>query len=100
MEVAFAFHGAMVAYLAGQGWQMFLMGGLGMFIITQMHGLGLSRRIRWLIALGYLAGVAVLYSQRGWQYLPEVAGIPLTIIAGAFVLGLLTLGGRKVLQRA
>lgn len=100
MEVTFAFHGAMVAYLAGQAWQMFLMGGLGMFIVTQMHGLGLSRRARWIIAAGYLAGVAALYSQRGWQYLPEIAGIPLTILAGAFVLALLLLGGRRVLRHA
>jgi hypothetical protein len=76
------------------------MGGLGMFIVTQMHGLGLSRRTRWLIAFGYLAGAGGLYSQRGWQHLPEVAGIPLTIIGGAFVLGLLTLGGRRLLQPA
>jgi hypothetical protein len=100
IEVAFGFHGAMVAYLAGQAWQMFLLGGLGMFIITQMHGLGLSGRARWLIAIGYLAGTGALYSQRGWQYLPEVAGIPLTILGGAFVLGLLTLGGRRLLHPA
>jgi len=100
MEVAFPFHGAMVAYLAGQAWQMFLMGGLGMFIITQMHGLGLARSTRWLIAVGYLAVLGVLYAQRGWQHLPEVAGIPLTILAGAFVLGLLTLGGRRLQHTA
>jgi hypothetical protein len=88
LEVTFAIHGGMVAYLAGQGWQMFLLGGLAMFIITQMHGLGLSRRARWLIALGYGAGVAALYSGRGVDRLPELAGIPLTLLAGVFVLAL------------
>ncbi len=95
LEVTFAIHGAMVAYLAGQGWQMFLMGGLAVFIITQMHGLGLSRRARWVIAGGYLAGLAVLYGARGYQHLPEVAGIPLTLIGGVFLLALLVLGGRR-----
>ena len=100
LEVTFAFHGAMVAYLAGQGWQMFLMGGLAMFIITQMHGLGLSRRVRWLIGTGYVAGLGLLYAGRGWQHLPEVAGIPLTLLGGVFVLSLLVLGGRRLLGPA
>ena len=102
LEVTFAFHGAMVAYLAGQGqgWQMFLMGGLAMFIITQMHGLGLSRRARWLIAGGYLCGVVLLYAIRGFQYVPELAGIPLTLLSGVFVLALLVLGGQRVLRPA
>lgn len=95
-EVSFAIHGAMVAYLAGQAWQMFLMGGLAVFIITQMHGLGLSRRARWMIALGYGAGVAVLYAERGVARIPEVAGIPLTLLGGVFVLALLVLGGQRL----
>ena len=100
LEVSFAFHGAMVAYLAGHGWRMFLMGGLAMFIITQMHGLGLSRRVRWLIGTGYVAGLGLIYAGRGWQHLPEVAGIPLTLLGGVFVLSLLVLGGRRMLRPA
>ena len=95
LELTFAGHGAMVAYLAGQAWQMFLLGGLATFVITQMHGLGLSRRARWLIGFGYLAGVGILYAQRGWQHLPEIAGIPLTLLGGVFVLSLLVLAGRR-----
>ncbi|MEO8445200.1 MAG: hypothetical protein ABI567_09370, partial [Gammaproteobacteria bacterium] len=71
-----------------------------MFVITQMHGLGLSRRARWLIAGGYLGTLAVLYAERGWQYVPEVAGIPLTLLGGVFVLAFLVLGGRRVLRPA
>lgn len=100
LEVTFAAHGAMVAYLAGQAWQMFLLGGLAMFIVTQMHGLGLSRRARWLIALGYGAGVVVIYAQRGFGRLPELAGIPLTLLGGAFILALLVLGGQRVRRPA
>jgi hypothetical protein len=100
LEVSFAFHGAMVAYLAGQGWRMFLMGGLATFIITQMHGLGLSRRVRWLIALGYFAAAAVIYADYGWQRLPELAGIPATLLGGVFVLALLVLGGQRAARAA
>ncbi|MCL4722443.1 MAG: hypothetical protein KJ041_10945, partial [Gammaproteobacteria bacterium] len=95
-EVSFAFHGAMVAYLAGHSWRMFLMGGLAMFVITQMHGLGLSRRARWLIALGYGAAVVVLYAGRGLVFVPEIAGIPLTLLGGVLVLALLILGGERL----
>jgi hypothetical protein len=65
-----------------------------------MHGLGLSRRARWLIALGYAAGVAVIYAGRGYGHLPELAGIPLTLLAGVFVLALLVLGGQRALRPA
>jgi len=100
LEVTFAVHGAMVAYLAGQGWQMFLMGGLAMFVITQMHGLGLTRRARLLIGGGYAAGVAAVYAGRGFGHLPELAGIPLTLLGGVFVLALAVLGGQRVARPA
>ncbi len=100
LEVTFALHGAMVAYLAGEGWRMFLMGGLAMFIITQMHGLGLSRRQRWLIAAGYVVGLAFLYAGYGLQHIPEIVGIPMTILGGVFVLALLVLGGQRALRPA
>ncbi len=98
LEVTFAIHGAMVAYLAGHSWRMFLMGGLGMFIVTQMHGLGLSRRARWVIAAGYAAGVAGLYAGQLGR-VPELAGIPLTLLGGVFVLALLVLGGHRLEAR-
>jgi hypothetical protein len=94
-EITFAVHGAMVAYLAGQAWQMFLMGGLGMFVITQMHGLGWSRRTRWIAGLAYLAVVAWLYAGRGYQYLPELLGIPLTLLGGVAILTALLLAGLR-----
>ncbi|MEZ5564904.1 MAG: hypothetical protein R3F24_05035 [Gammaproteobacteria bacterium] len=98
LEVTFAIHGAMVAWLAGHSWRMFLMGGLAMFVITQMHGLGLSRRARWLISLGYVGAALALYAGPGWTRLPELAGIPLTLLGGAFVLALVVLGGRRALS--
>jgi hypothetical protein len=43
-EVLVLAHGALVAVMQGNNfWRMF--GFWGMFVITQMHGLGLSRRV-------------------------------------------------------
>ena len=50
-------HGVVVAYLSpAQGWStvgMFFTGFLGMLVITQVHGLGLSRKIIGSITAGY-----------------------------------------------
>ena len=61
-EVSVVGHAIMVAVLAGQQWQHFFGGFLGMFVITQMHGLGLSRAARWAIGLAYIAAVLFIYS--------------------------------------
>jgi len=42
-----------------------------MWFITQMHGVGLSRRTRVVLGAGYLAAVAGVYSWRGWDRLFE-----------------------------
>ncbi|WP_084964343.1 hypothetical protein [Thermoactinospora rubra] len=56
LELAVAVHGTLVAVMnAGPdgAWPMFLFGFLGVFLITQMHGLGLSRAVRWAVAACY-----------------------------------------------
>lgn len=88
-EFTVVVHGTMVAWMQGHAWQMFLSGFLGVFVITQMHGLGLPRAWRWAIALGYIALLAILYSDLGWARLPAVFGIPLIEILGAYVLAFL-----------
>ena len=43
MEVSVMIHGTLVAVMQGNGiWPMFLFGFAGIFVITQMHGLGLK----------------------------------------------------------
>jgi len=43
-EVSVAFHGTLFAIMQGNNiWPMFAFGFSGIFIITQMHGLGLKR---------------------------------------------------------
>jgi hypothetical protein len=65
LELLFVVHGAFVAYFIMQkdqpgAWAMFFFGGVTLFLITQMHGLGLSRRGKLFIALP-LAGIMVTY---------------------------------------
>jgi hypothetical protein len=66
LELLFVVHGALVAYFIlqkGQDgpWSMFLFGGVTLFLITQMHGLGLSRRSKWLVAIPLVAIMATWY---------------------------------------
>lgn len=94
-EVIVLIHGTLVALMQGNGlWPMFAFGFAGIFVITQMHGIGLSLRIRALILAGYIGGALWVYSERGWAQLNEIVRIPLIdylavfILAGLFGLGL------------
>lgn len=100
-EVTVLFHGTLVAI--GQAgltgfWPMFFFGFLSIFIVTQMHGLGLSRMVRWLLAAGYVVAVLGVYNWRGWEKLDEIIRIPVIdyllvfIMAGLFWLILWTIG--------
>lgn len=82
-------HGTLVALMqAGTDgfWPMFFFGFGGIFIITQMHGLGLSVLSRWGFTLAYLAGVIVVYARRGWGHLNEVVRIPVIDYVAVFAL--------------
>lgn len=85
-EVTVVIHGTMVAYLHNQAWPMFLFGFLGLFIITQMHGLGLSKRIRWVFAAIYVVGVIAVYSNRGWANINEIFRISIGELVMVFLL--------------
>ncbi|MEP5763680.1 MAG: hypothetical protein ABJ308_03770 [Halieaceae bacterium] len=63
LEVFVLVHGATVAWLAldNQSWAMFAFGFGSIFIITQMHGLGWSRALRWLVAAVFLAAWFLSY---------------------------------------
>jgi hypothetical protein len=95
LEVSVLIHGTLVAVMQGNGiWPMFAFGFGGVFVITQMHGVGWSRAVRSLIALAYVAAVLVVYSERGWDQLNEIVRIPIIdyllvlILAGLFGLGI------------
>jgi hypothetical protein len=101
LEVLVVVHGSLVAVLQANGmWPMFLFGFLGVFVITQMHGLGLSRTVRWAIGLTYLAAVAWVYTTlRPPSALSEVPRIPVIDYALVFAIGGLILTASHIARR-
>ncbi|UCC61483.1 MAG: hypothetical protein JSV36_11775 [Anaerolineae bacterium] len=86
-EVMVLFHGTLVAVMQGNNlWPMFAFGFGGIFVITQMHGLGWSRRTKGLALALYVVLALGVYSQRGWVQLNEIVRIPFIEYALVFVL--------------
>ena len=103
LELAVAVHGTLVAVMSAgpEGlWPMFLFGFLAVFVITQMHGVGLSHRTRTVLGVVYLAAVAGLYSWRGWARLFEVTWIPIIEYALVGVVAFLVWVGIKIVDTA
>lgn len=102
LEISVLVHGVVVALVAGQEfWTMFFFGFLTIFVVTQMHGLGLSRAVRGVIVLLWAAAIVFVYQGKGWEHLNEVIRIP--AIDYLLVLGLgglLILGQRLIAARA
>jgi hypothetical protein len=55
---------------------MYLFGFLGVFVLTQLHGVGLSTTARWYVTAVFAVGVLVVYSWRGFDRIDEVVRIP------------------------
>ena len=91
LELMVAFHGTLVA-LMNSGpdgmWPMFLFGFLGVFVLTQMHGLGWSLRTRVVIAAAYLTAVVAVYATRSITSIHEVIRIPAIEYALVFAVAL------------
>ncbi len=95
LEFTVLIHGTLVAVGQGNGiWPMFLFGFGGIFVITQMHGLGLNKLTRAFLLGVYVAAVLYVYNSRGWDKLNEIIRIPfidylaVVILALLFALGL------------
>lgn len=92
LELMVAVHGTLVAVMnSGRDgmWPMFLFGFLGVFVLTQMHGLGWSRRVRVLVGVGYVIAVVGVYATRDIAAVHEVIRIPVIEYAGVFAIALL-----------
>ena len=105
LEVLVLVHGTLVAFVTGNEiWPMFAFGFAGIFVITQMHGLGLKLWTRVLILIVYIAAVIYIYSDRGWVQINEIIRIPLIEYAAVFLLAGLIAGGlwlaRKIKGRS
>jgi len=82
IELMVLFHGVMVAVMnASDNWQMFGFGLAGIFVVTQAHGLGLAKWLRWGITGIYVAMIVGYYSVAGWEGSPAV----LRILVGEYV---------------
>ena len=92
-EVTVLFHGTLVAVFQGADiWQMFAFGFAAMFVVTQMHGLNLSRFSRWIVGMIYITAMLFVYAA-DWARLNEVIRIPLIEYLVAFIIaGLIALG--------
>ncbi len=88
-EATVTVHGTMVAILNDQAWPMFLFGFAGIFIVTQMHGLGLKKWVRWLFFGIYATAAVVIYSQRGWANANEILRISMGEYALVFIMALI-----------
>ena len=102
LETLFVIHGAIVAwYIMNKGengpWSMFLFGGVAVFLITQLHGLGLSTRAKWAIAAPLVAVMAGFYATFP-DTLLGLTRLPLILYSGTFLMAavvwLLILVGR------
>jgi len=82
LELFVVIHGTTVAYFhiagqAGPGWAQFLFGGLGIFLITQLHGVNLTRLQKWLVAGAVFAVAASYYA----SHLDELVQVPRVIVS-------------------
>jgi hypothetical protein len=93
-------HGTLVAVMQGNGiWPMFFFGFGGIFVITQMYGLPLTRWMRWAFLGLYVVGVLLVYNSRGWDKLNEIVRIPLIDYLAVLVLAGLFGGGLWLARR-
>lgn len=94
LEVLVLVHGSLVAIMTGNDlWPMFAFGFAGIFVITQMHGLGLKLWSRALILIAFVISVLFVYSDRGWAQLNEIIRIPLIEYLAVFLLaGIIAFG--------
>ena len=87
LEMWVIVHSTIVALECPQNiWSMFFFGFLGIFIITQMHGLNFTTLQKWVFTLLYLAGASVVAIQRGALFYTELPRIALIDYCGIFIL--------------
>ena len=78
LEVLVLIHAATVAFYQGNNlWKMFAFGFATLFIVTQMHGLGLSRRTKILLIAVYLGCIILAFSGTNLLRLELILRLPL-----------------------
>ncbi len=99
LEVMVLVHGTLVAVMQGNNlWPMFFFGFAGIFVITQMHGLGLPKWAKWAILAVFIALTLLVYNGQ-WVRLNEIIRIPLIEYLAVFVFAGLIGGGLRIARR-
>jgi hypothetical protein len=99
LELLVAVHGTLVAVMnSGPDgiWPMFLFGFVAIFVLTQMHGVGLSTGARWWIGGTFVVAALGVYSWRGLGRIDEVVRIPLIEYLLVAVLALIVWAGVRL----
>ncbi len=100
LEFTVLIHGTLVAVAQGAGlWPMFLFGFGGIFVITQMHGVGLRLPAKIGLLTAYAAGVIAVYAGRPAADLNEIIRIPVIDYLAVVVLAGLIGAGLWVARR-
>lgn len=86
VEVMVVIHALLVALMNGDNWPMFLFGFLGVFVVTQMYGLPLSQKIRWMIWSMFIGLIIIVYNFKGWETSYEIIFVAGTEWAFAILL--------------
>ena len=88
LELLVLFHGVVVAYYVQEmeQWTMFLTGFLAIFLITQMHGLGLNFAVKLALAVSVVVPSMIIYSNKKLSQLNEPIRIPVIDYLGVFLL--------------
>jgi hypothetical protein len=100
-EVIVLAHGTIVAIVQGNDmWPLFFFGFAGILVITQMHGLRLSRWVKGAFLAAYIIGATIIYTQPTWQgKLWQLAAIPMIDYLAVVVLALLIGAGIWIADR-
>lgn len=100
LEILVLFHGTLVAINQQNGiWPMFFFGFAGLFIITQMHGIGLKLWQRWGFLALYIGGALWRYGSTDISMIHQVTWIPITEYAVMFLFAGLIWAGMKLTGR-
>jgi hypothetical protein len=99
-EIVVLAHGTIVAVVTGNNiWPMFFYGFFGVFIITQMHGLGLRRWMKGALIAIYVGSALIVYSGRGFNRIWELGAIPIADYAILIIMALLFGAGIWIKRR-
>lgn len=100
LELMVLFHGAMVVYmLRGTALWAFVIGFLGIFLITQMHGVKLRAWMKWVLLGMYLTTIIIAFSSKGFAVGRDILLLPILEYGLVFIVAGLTWLGIMIYRR-